>query len=580
MASIAEITQGSSYLGNKELGGFIPTAIEIDTKPLQALAGYTVMYNRDQYNQRQKDANEKIAQLAELSKYDIANARGKDKEMAMKVYADLQNKMRDYASRGVPISPEEKVQQEVELKTTVNDAITKIKALNGRGIAYNARLNAINQDANASAAVKSIRKKQLDEEFDSTEWDTPISAEEKYTVTLPKIGAPVYTKNTTSVDTGNEIVQQEVQIFNPAKNLDNATADVFNFSEQTTLPENATPEQRRQFEIQQASGGTVKVLNDAASFLNAALADPKYKNVDGTINTQAVAADNRIAAGILNGIDRYNKYAEDLKQDIRNGFYTTKLGSKVNLLNIINESDVFTIDKNKPLSPEQLVFVQKFLDAAPDQKDEKVIVTGEATRQQGLAVDWYNAKTSRINANKPSSSSSSSSSGSKDGGASNQAALIFGEHINRIKNYQANNGGKSLVVSYAATDHTTRKALGLLKDQFVTYNPDGTAMIGSDKNGNGGTPMTIEQQKLNFIVAVKGGSKEEAQLDAKFIEEQEGGLNDLFGTTSGTVIWNGWGAGVNNSGNSVDNKTEPNTTTNNTKTPQPSVNDLREKYNY
>mgnify|MGYP006988169859 CR=1 FL=1 len=384
MATINEITSGSSYTGSKELGGFIPTAIEIDTKPLQTLAAYTVMQNRSFYDQRVKDADAKIKELADLSQYDITNARGKDKELAITMFVDLQKKMKDYAQKGVPTNPQEKIQQELELKTSVKEATDKIKSLNARGIAYNARLNAINKE-DSTGEIKSVKKKQLDEEFDAGSWDTPIAAEEKFTANLPKIGAPVYTKNVTSVDLGNKIIQQEVQFFNPAKNLDNATADVLGF-QNNTLPANATPEQRRQFELGQASGGQAKVLTDAATFLNSALADPKYRNEDGTINQEAVASDNRIAASVLNGIDRYNKYAEDLKQDIRNGFYTTKLGKKIDLLNIVNESDVFTIDKNKPLSTEQIVFIQKFLDAAPDTKDEKIIETDDNIQQQQIEI--------------------------------------------------------------------------------------------------------------------------------------------------------------------------------------------------
>ncbi len=535
MATVSDITNAASYRGDANLGSFVPSAIEIETRPLATLAAYTVMQNQAFYKQRQIDADSKIKELADLSQYDITNARGKDKELAITMFVDLQKKMKEYAKKGVPTNPQEKIQQELELKSSVKDATDKIKSLNARGIAYNARLNAINKE-DTTGEIKSVKKKQLDAEFDAGSWDTPIAAEEKFTVNLPKIGAPVYTKNVTSVNVGNQVIQQEVQFFNPAKNLDNATADVLGF-QNNTLPANATPEQIRQFELGQASGGQAKVLTDAATFLNSALADPKYRNEDGTINQQAVASDNRIAASVLNGIDRYNKYAEDLRQDIRNGFYTTKLGKKIDLLNIVNESDVFTIDKNKPLSAEQIVFVQKFLDAAPDTKDEKIIETDESLKQQGLGLDWYNAKTGRISATKPSASASSGST--TEAGGSNQVALLFGEHVNRLKN-MFGNGAKVVNVSYEKTDEITRKALGLEEGEWVTYLPNGTAMVGS-KGGNGGRPLTVEQLKANFVVAVKGGSKEEAQLDSKFIEEQEGGLNSTFGTTSGTQIWNGWG---------------------------------------
>ena len=391
MATIQEISQGSNYQGNAALGGFAPKAIDIDNKPLQTLAAYTVMFNKNQYDQRQKDTDNKIEELAELSKYDILGARGKDKDEAIRSYQKLQDSMREYAMRGVPKSPQEKLQQEIELKTNIKEATDKIKSLNARGIKYNKLLNDINGDATTNAEEKRLFKDELDQNFNDTDWKTPISDLEKYTFEMPKVGDAAMGKTTTSVSVGNQIVQQTVEFFDMQKTMDNSIAEGSGFTEFNTLPPNATEEQKKQFARRKAKGGGVKILNDATGLLNEALQSDEYKNQDGTINTQAVLAKNKMAGNILLGIDRYNQYATEMKEAAIKGVYTTKLGKKIDLKNIISADKIFLIDKNKPLTTEQVIFIDKFLRAAPDKEEEKIIETNEDINKQNANTASRNA---------------------------------------------------------------------------------------------------------------------------------------------------------------------------------------------
>jgi hypothetical protein len=391
MATIQEISQGSNYQGNAALGGFAPKAIDIDNKPLQTLAAYTVMFNKNQYDQRQKDTDNKIQELAELSKYDILGARGKDKDEAIRSYQKLQDSMREYAMRGVPKSPQEKLQQEIELKTNIKEATDKIKSLNARGIKYNKLLNDINGDATTNAEEKRLFKDELDQNFNNTDWKTPISDLEKYEFEMPTLGNAAVGETTTSVTVGNQIVQQTVSFFDMQKTMDNSIAEGSGFVEFNTLPPNATEEQKKQFARRKAKGGAAKVLNDATGLLNEALQSQEYKNPDGTINTQAVLAKNKMAGNILLGIDRFNQYATEMKEDAIKGVYTTKLGKKIDLKNIISADKIFLIDKNKPLTTEQVIFIDKFLRAAPDKEAEKIIETNEDINKQKANTASRNA---------------------------------------------------------------------------------------------------------------------------------------------------------------------------------------------
>ena len=390
MPDINAITNAAQYLGNSSLGGYIPDAIELDTKPIQQLMAFTVMQNKSLWEQRQKDADDKVKELAELSQYDITNAQGKDKEMAVSALADLQRFAAQYAKKGVPRNPQQKIEQELELRIKTKEATDKIKALTARGIAYQSRLNAINNDAATNGAVKALKKDDLNKEFNEGSWDTPLSSEEKYTVSFPELSKPVYTKNTTSVKDGNSILQQTVIFWNPGKNMEASTAQEVGFLQATTLREGATDQEIREFKLRQATGGELKIFADSAKAVNEVLADPRYRNPDGTLNQKAVDSDNSVAGGILSLIDRSNQYNDELEQDIKRGVYVTRTGRQVNLANVIKEKDIIKIDKDKPLSARQILYLHSFAAAQPDQKDEKIDFTGED-------ISAKNAETARQN---------------------------------------------------------------------------------------------------------------------------------------------------------------------------------------
>lgn len=532
MATIQEITSGASYRGDANLGGFVPTAINIDTKPLQTLAAYAVMENKAQYDQRQIDTDAKIKELAELSKFDIVNARGKDKKEATEMWVKLQEEMKNYAMGGVPRSPQQKLQQELEIKSKTAEAITKIKAFTARGISYDKRINDINTTY-SDPTVRDLKKKQLDEEFEKGDWNTPLASEEKFEAVLPKIGNAKTVTSVANKDVGNKRIKQTLTFVHPKATMGESEAEALGFKSFYTLPPNATEAEKRNFELNQIAGKDLKIFNDATKLFNDALTSDKYKDENGDIDYQLIVQDNPLLAPFITGIDEYNEYADNLKADIQKGIFKTKLGGKeVDLGEVIKEQDVIAIDKNKTLRLADLIFIDKFKRRNVTTEEEEVTQTNEQLAKDDNARAWFTAR--------KAARSASGGGGSVAPAGSTQSALLFGEHINRIKEFFSNRNTDELTVSYNKTDPITRKVLGLGQNESVTYKSDGTAMVGSNLEG-GGRPLTIEQQKLNFIVATKGGSKDDAQLDAKFIEEQENGFKSIWNTESGSQIWDGWG---------------------------------------
>jgi len=388
LASISDITTGNSYRGDSALGGANTGVIQTDIRPLQQLAQYTYLYNKSQYDQRQKDADEKIAELAKLTAYDLANARGKDKEAGIKALADLQKFGAEFAAKGTPQTPDEKIKQQLEYQTKIQEAENIITSVNARGIGYNARRNNI-LASNADAALKDTQLKQLDEEFDNTDIYTKISIEPKFDLSVPKIGAPIIKKTGVLVETPNGVVDQTLGFFDPASNMNAAFLEA-NGLELPTLPPNASALQKQEYEQKLKVKSTNNVWQDAAKIYNTALSDPKYQiplpaNEAGNqtgLDFNAIEANNPILHNTLQLIDRYNAYATERRADAEAGYYTDRLGNRVRLLQTVKPEDFFIIDKSKPLSPAQVVFLQKFADAAPDTKDEKFQYTGDAMKLQ------------------------------------------------------------------------------------------------------------------------------------------------------------------------------------------------------
>src|SRR5688572_29054226 len=77
------------YRGDPGLGGGTFSFIELDLKPLEDLAKYTMLYNKSEYDQRQKDAEAIAKEIADLTSFDLTSGIEKDREHLDKEYRDF-----------------------------------------------------------------------------------------------------------------------------------------------------------------------------------------------------------------------------------------------------------------------------------------------------------------------------------------------------------------------------------------------------------------------------------------------------------------------------------------------------------
>lgn len=386
MAIVSDIVNADSFVGNAANGGFGGKAIKIDSRPLELLASYTFLYNKSQYDQRQKDADEKIKELASITALDLNGTRPEDRDKVLSQYEQLMKDAAARASEGSPKSPREKAEQKLKFDLKTKETIDAINAVNARAISYTDQKGKIVNDTTLSAKQKEVQLSQLDKLFNDTDIKAPIPKLEKFQLKVPEIGKPLMKTVGTLVKNQNGIIDQTIGFFDPETNMNASLAEA-NDLILPPLPANATQIQKNEYEQKKASLGTNGIWQDAAAALNAALSDGKYKKEDGTIDLNAVKADNPIASNILELANRWNDYAEKGRADAVAGMYTDQMGNQISLLDIVSPDDFFTIDINKPLSAEQIIFLQKFGDAAPDTKQSKYQFTGEANTRLNILTD-------------------------------------------------------------------------------------------------------------------------------------------------------------------------------------------------
>lgn len=273
MPDINSITAGASYQGNKNLGGFADTVIDLDVKPIQQLAQYTFIYNKSQYDQKQKDADEKIAKLAELAPYDLVNGEGKDAEIVLENLKKLRERGAQFAATNWK-TPDEKDRAYFAFQKDIAGYKDVINSANKRAIAYDLEKSRINQQ-DISPEAKKIQVQDLDKQFNSTNVFTPITTTAKVEVPDIVVGQPVYKTAENIIATPNGDVKQSNTFFAYNENAANSYAEMLGLF-QSPLPDNATEEQKRQYQINAAGNKKNEFWQQMGQNYNATITDPKY----------------------------------------------------------------------------------------------------------------------------------------------------------------------------------------------------------------------------------------------------------------------------------------------------------------
>lgn len=559
MATSAEIGAGNSrYTGDAGLGTGSFGAVKLDTRPIEDLAKYTFLYNKSEYDQRQKDVEAAAKEAASLMAYDITSSIPEDAEHLKKRFEEVEKFYKDnavnYRDRDVWL----------QYKKMRNDLENDITGGNVRSLMNVNRQKEI-QDAK-SPAEKARLQKLLDEEIKNTDIRTPLKYSEQFDVKPIEVSAAPR-KKVQVTEIGKNFVGQDNwdlpdmdAVSTQANTIVSGLTSLYDFENTDSFKLKTPQEQdliRKQFDAQSASGKlepieSAKNFNTAlSSVVEAKGSDGNflYKKEDGTIDYQKIIDDGKDPMGVLEQAVIYNSKMDEMTGAINNRWFKDDFGNELHFSNDasgLKKRSYAKINLEDGLSPEELVKMRILGTSAATSRTVKVDETDLDIKKQKLEIEkgqlgvsWYNAKTSRISATKPSGSSSAANPKTID-----TPAILFGEHINRIKTFfDKNKSAPGLAVPYASLDNKTIKALNIEDGQRVVYSKDGGYVIESG-SGNEWTRVrvgTVEDLKQGFINTVKAGQSGDGTQSEGFQENAEQGFNSIFGTSSGTVIFNNWG---------------------------------------
>lgn len=562
MPTINDITNAASYRGDANLGGGGGFVLDIDLKPVQQLAQYTYLYNKSQYDQRQKDADEKIKTLAGLTAYDAATGEGKDKDEVLKRVSALREKGANFASKKWK-NPDEKTKAYFEFQRSIAEDIKAINSATARQLKMTAYKDKVQADNTLTVPEKELRIKQAEKAFNDTDIYT-LPTFTQFDLTTPSVGEPLTEKiNIIKKDAaGNAVILQTVDEYSITGNNKLAYLEGNNLLFPAPPAPGASQQQKDEFEQKKLAFAKTKIggWQDAEQFYAGALTDPNYKktvtssgiNVVGQpatttltdeIDIDKIKASNSLLGGINNLGEAYNKYIAQKIKNLENGYYEDAVGNKILFeggSDKVEDLKASFIDLSKPLSPQSLASLARFEKARPDKVEKKFIETDDAIQKRNIDLDykvaWKNAETARMNA--------LDKGDKKSPDVIDKPAILFGQHIDRLKTIFAKDP-TPIVVQFNAVDDKTRIAAKLSEGDEITYKPDGSYEVsGSDKKIK--SIGTIENLAQGFIDAVKvvdlsGGVDKDGTMAEGFQIKSENKFKEIFGNISGKVIWDNWG---------------------------------------
>lgn len=384
----------SQYTGDANLGGGVDVGVlNIDTKPLQNLGYYTMLYNKAAQEQKQKDIEKQAAQLADLTAYDLTTAIPKDREIIQKEYNDLYQYAR---ANPTVLDYKNNPKGWLEFNKKKNDFSNRLKSAKTRSILYKTRENEIAAEKNPS--LKAILQNDLAKEVADTDIETAIKATQQYDLTVPDIPSPQIKTFDVSVIEDNQNVKREYNLPDVKGAWDAAHATVLGMLDKTLdekSPEfiSKTPEEQsllRSQSAQRKAGKTSLPIEQANQF-NAALQQYMSTDEPGQVDIELIKAKNPILFGVIQQYENYNNFAKNISDQIRAGVFKDKLGNTVQFgTNGLDESDFRPISYTDGITPDEIVFLQSMAKAKPAGYKTTVQPTDNKLQQDQLEQKTIN----------------------------------------------------------------------------------------------------------------------------------------------------------------------------------------------
>lgn len=399
MATINEIATGAQYTGDAAIGGGYDVATEIDTKPLDNLAYYTMAFNKTKWDQKQKDVELQAEQLADMTAYDLTNSIPKFSKLVIDKY----NELYSWVQKNPTVLDFRNNQKGwLEYNKKKNEFENDLKDAKAQDIIYKAGMAEIEKEPDA--LKKADMLKRLNEEVEKVDLKTPIRIHQ-YDSTPAQLPeeVPTIAFDRTVKDAGGAIIiDRDFKV--PNQRWINETSAAFssgilgrkldiNSPEFKKLNADQQKLAKEQHEARVASGFFAE--EEQANILTEAL--NVYKDADGKIDINALIKSGKMPLG-LKSIVEYNMQMEQERKKIQSGVYNDNLGMAFG-----SGGDALDINDYVPIDiSDGVVTAEDIFKVKLRSKAKATSYNTETRAYDDGSTARYNAETARINATKPS----------------------------------------------------------------------------------------------------------------------------------------------------------------------------------
>lgn len=519
MADSASIGAGNSsrYQGSSQLGGGSFGSFQLDTKPVEDLARYLMLYNRAEYDQRQKDAETAAREIADYTSYDLTTGIPKDAKLLQEKYDKLTNYVRDN-----PNALDYRNKKEwAEYKKMRNDLDNDLEMAKVRHTMWALRQKEIQNTPNQQ--MKDLLQKELDDEIAATDIRTPLKHTQVYQDKPFEIPAPKDISFDVTKVGPNGVVIREYKVFNvPAAD---SGAAMFAIGLKPDA-DPSTPQGQRDI-IANQNNPLLKGAEAINSVINLQDASGNYvyktKVTDAAGNVTWVLDESKLSSlpkNVLGLIKDYNKYVTDLKADVKSGVLLDKFEKPITFgTGALNEDDYTEINFNDGITPEELGKAAIYAQWKGDNYSTKFQQTDNAIQRAQLAettrhnkategIAWGNLKLEQDKWN----------AGTKGGETVKNGAMEFAKRLYSDLEKLADKNG---VISPENMRKLNVEQLKYLGVEVAEQRDDSGKIIKSGGftplSPGQGSAIQLDNGKINFLKPAEGETTVTKTSDGRYV---------------------------------------------------------------
>jgi hypothetical protein len=554
MASSAEIAVSSNrYTGDAALGGGSLGVARLDVQPILDLAKYTMLYNRAEYDQRQKDAEFAAQQIADATSYDLTTSIPKD----AKIIQDKYKTLTDFISSNPDAINYRNKEQWTKYQELKNDLQNDLKGAKVRSLLHQTRQKEIADTKDQ--ATKDFLQKRLNEDIEKSDIRSPLPFTQQYDISTPEIPKPKTIEFDVVQKGPNENVTRTFELFDvgSARRQGNVFA----------LDLDAKPVDMNTAEGQaRALGRGNNFWIKGTEQLNAALQDPSLRDQNGVLDESKLSG---LSKQLVTLMKDTNSYLESEKNKIASGVYKDNLGNTVSFgPGLLKEEDYTPINYSDGITPDELALAAQYAAWSGDKTKTTTQQTNDQIEQDRLAAQIRSDKASEaiqwanygLNKEKLDKTNAEDLQG---------AESVINEAVQTISQGEANASGSKfkkrfgLTNSFDIADPALLQSFGKLDKDGNQYDVPDRVRFDKKKNqfelvydkSKGRdeqkvVPLT-ERQYLSTIVKRKFPNKDIGEINniVEGVLQKSGGLYDLSkkwpqGNASGNNSQNNTGAAV------------------------------------